>query len=184
MVYGETGRFPLCINVYTRMISYWSKLFTNSESKIVSVLYKFLVLQYQRGNMSNSWIVGVKNILDMCGFSNIWYEQDIVNVKWISTIVKQRLQGQYIQKWSSDIIDSSKGQIYKIFKKNFNYENYINILPLRLRKVFMKFRTSNHHLPVETGIWYNTPLNQRVCKLCNSGKLLTNFIIFWNVKNY
>lgn len=175
MVYGETGRFPLCINVYTRMISYWSKLFTNSESKIVSVLYKFLVLQYQRGNMSNSWIVGVKNILDMCGFSNIWYEQNIVNVKWISTIVKQRLQDQYIQKWSSDINDSSKGQIYKIFKKNFNYENYINILPLRLRKVFMKFRTSNHHLLVETGRWYNTPLNQRVCKLCNSGQIADEF---------
>lgn len=38
--------------------------------------------------MSNSWIAGVKYILDMCGFSNIWYEQNIVNVKWISTIVK------------------------------------------------------------------------------------------------
>lgn len=61
--------------------------------------------------MSNSWIAGVKNILDMCGFSNIWSEQNIVNFKWISTIVKPRLQDQYIQKWSSEIHDSSKGQI-------------------------------------------------------------------------
>lgn len=98
--------------------------------------------------MSNSWIAGVKNLSDMCGFSNVWSEQNIVNVKWISAIVKQRLQDQYIQKWSSEIHDSSKGQIYKIFKKNFSYENYINILSYKLRKVFMKFRNSNQ---------YNTP---------------------------
>lgn len=44
MVYGEIGCFFLCINVYIRMIFYWLKLFINFESKIVFVLYKFLVL--------------------------------------------------------------------------------------------------------------------------------------------
>lgn len=111
----------------------------------------------------------------MCGFSNVWSEQNAVNVKWLSAIVKQRLQDQYIQKWSSEIHNSSKGQIYKIFKKNFSYENYINLLPHKLRKIFMKFRTANHHLPVETGRWSNIPLNQRVCKLCNTGQIADKF---------
>jgi hypothetical protein len=35
----------------------------------------------------------------------------------------------------------------------------------------MKFQTSNHHLPVGTGRWYNIPLSERVCKLCNSGHI-------------
>lgn len=48
----------------------------------------------------------------------------------------------------------------------------------------MKFRTSNHHLPVETGRWYNTPLNKECVNCVILVKLLTNFIIFWNVKNY
>ena len=114
-------------------------------------------------------------MLDLCGFSNIWSEQNYVNHKWISTVVKQRLQDQFIQKWFCDINGSSKGQIYRLFKTSFGFENYINMLPNKFRKIFIKFRTSNHHLPVETGRWYNVPLNERVCKLCNSGHTADEF---------
>jgi hypothetical protein len=69
---------------------------------------------------------------DMCGFSNIWSEQNYVNDRWISAVVKQRLQDQFIQKWFSDINGSSKGQIYRIFKTSFGFENYINMLPNKI----------------------------------------------------
>jgi hypothetical protein len=29
-----------------------------------------------------------------------------------------------------------------------------------------KFRTSNLHLPIETGRWYNIPREERICHLC------------------
>jgi hypothetical protein len=29
-----------------------------------------------------------------------------------------------------------------------------------------KFRTSNLHLPIETGCWYNIPREERICHLC------------------
>ena len=35
----------------------------------------------------------------------------------------------------------------------------------------MKFRTTNHHLPVETGRWFNVPYNERLCELCNEAKI-------------
>lgn len=42
MVFGETGHYPLYINirvhVYTRKVSYWVKLFKCPENKIVFVL--------------------------------------------------------------------------------------------------------------------------------------------------
>ena len=38
MVYGETGRFPLYVIIYSRMVSYWAKLFTGPENKIVYTL--------------------------------------------------------------------------------------------------------------------------------------------------
>jgi hypothetical protein len=49
MVYGETGRFPLYIYVYTRMISYWAKLTSGNENKIVHILYKYSYTQYRNG---------------------------------------------------------------------------------------------------------------------------------------
>ena len=157
------------------MISCWAKFFTCPEKKMEMILYRYLLIHHSNEYLSNSWILCIKKVLDLCGFSNIWSEQNYVNHKWISAVVKQRLQDQFIQKWFSDINGSSKGQIYRLFKTSFGFENYINMLPNKFRKIFIKFRTSNHHLPVETGRWYNVPLNERVCKLCNSGHTADEF---------
>lgn len=35
MIYGETGRYPLYIIVYTRIITYWGKMLISPENKIV-----------------------------------------------------------------------------------------------------------------------------------------------------
>ena len=46
------------------------------------------------------------------GAPNIWHEQCYnINVKWITSVFKQTLQDQFIQKLSSDVNYSSKGQI-------------------------------------------------------------------------
>jgi hypothetical protein len=47
------------------------------------------------------WIKAVKNILDSCGFSNIWENQRNFNSKWLSLSLKQKLFDQFQQKWRS-----------------------------------------------------------------------------------
>ena len=41
MVYGKTGRFPIYINLYSRIISNCAKLLSDKDNKIVNVLCKF-----------------------------------------------------------------------------------------------------------------------------------------------
>ena len=171
MVYGETGRFPLYVIIYSRMVSYWAKLFTGPENKIVYTLYKYLLSQYNNENFKNPWIECIHNILNACGSPNIWNEHGALNVKWITNLVKQRLKDQFIQKWSNDINSSSKGHTYKIFKPIFGYEKYLDILPSKFRKILVKFRTSNHRLPIETGRWLGIPLDDRRCTFCNTRQL-------------
>lgn len=38
------------------------------------------------------------------------------------------MQDQFIQKWAKDIDNSSKGQIYEIYKQEFGFEKYLGIL--------------------------------------------------------
>ena len=57
------------------------------------------------------------------------------------------------------INSSSKGHTYKSFKPIFGYEKYLDILPSKFRKLLVKFRTSNHRLPIETGRWLGIPLD-------------------------
>lgn len=97
------------------------------------------------------------------GWRFVWYSHNFVNIEWLTATVNQRLKDQFIQIWSNDTNCSSRGHMYKILKPN------LDILPLKQRKQLIKFRTSNHHLPVETGRWYNIPLHERLCLLCNKG---------------
>jgi hypothetical protein len=39
----------------------------------------------------------------------------------------------------------------------------------------VKFKTSNHHLPIEVGRWCGIPLADRTCTLSDTGKLANEF---------
>ena len=63
-----------------------------------------------------------------------WSDAFLYKSKWLKTSVEQRLKDQYIQKWQSDITESSKGQIYTIFKTEFGPQKYLNLLPKNLEQ--------------------------------------------------
>jgi hypothetical protein len=114
MVYGETGRYPLYVTVYTRMASFWAKLLCSDENKICKTIYLYLYKQYKKGLNRNPWFSCMNNIFESCGLSYIWNEQNttIFPSKWVSSAVNQILKDQYIQKWHSEINESSKGLCY------------------------------------------------------------------------
>ena len=49
----------------------------------------------------------------------------------------------------------------------FGYEKYLHSTPKSLLYPIIKFRTRNHRLPIETGNWNRTPVNERKCQICN-----------------
>ena len=111
-----------------------------------------------------------------CGLSYVWQNQgQNVNAKMISCIIRQNLQDQFIQQWYSDVNNSSKGQVYRFFKQSFGMENYLKILSPKYMKIMIKFRTTNHRLPVETGRWHEKPLGERFCTLCNNCQIGDEF---------
>ena len=66
MIYCETGRFPMNVNVYSRMISYWVKLSSGCDNKIVNVLYIF-VIQFLNATVKNPWFECIQKFLDIFG---------------------------------------------------------------------------------------------------------------------
>lgn len=39
MIYGELGRYPLEIQIKTRIISYWSRILTGKDTNIAKLIY-------------------------------------------------------------------------------------------------------------------------------------------------
>ena len=76
--------------------------------------------------------------------------------------VKQRLTDQFYQHWFSQIHNTSRGDFYSLFKKEFCLERY-------LLQLFPKLRYSNLKLAIETGKWAGIRREQRLCTLCGNG---------------
>lgn len=46
IVYGETGVYPMSVDIKTRMVTYWAKLVDNTTNKLVLSVYTHLKTQY------------------------------------------------------------------------------------------------------------------------------------------
>lgn len=168
MVYGELGRYPIEIEINVKMVCFWNKLIS-SQDKLSYCLYQLMFNMHKNNSYTFPWLESIRDVFNKTGLGYIWNSQDVVPNDWLKSIVKQSLCDQFVQSWSSSLQNSSKGQFYRMFKRDFICEDYF--LKLNTSSVFWicKLRTSNMNFPVETGRWSGLNRNERKCPLCTSG---------------
>ena len=64
---------------------------------------------------------------------------------------------------------------YSLFKLDFRFEKYLDVLNDKNRFTFCRFRTSNHRLPIEVGHWTNVERHNRLGQLCQSREIGDEF---------
>lgn len=168
MIYGELGIKPISLDIKARVISFWSKLVTNQDNKLSSIIYTVIHRMHKGNTIKSNYMKNVENILNACGFPGIWESQYIQSLKWFNLAISQRLQDQYIQTWSSLVDSSSSGINFRLFKDSFECSRYFSLLPNYYSKILIAFRTRNHRLPIEIGRWNSTPVHERVCHFCHN----------------
>ena len=168
MVYGELGQYPLYIDIYSRIISFWTKLGENGKNEILWALYRHISHLHEGNKIKSKWYEHVKQQIFSNGFGNIWALQNEVNGKWFTQAFKQKLKDQYMQTWHALVDKSSSSVNYRTFKVTFEMNNYFSYLSNTKCKTLTAFRTRNHRLPVEVGRWSGIPLNERLCWLCKA----------------
>lgn len=67
----------------------------------------------------------------------------------IKLLLNQTLKAQCIQRWTSKMINSSRGHFYFNFKTNSSFENYLTRLSENNRIWITKLRTCNRKFPTE-----------------------------------
>ena len=81
-------------------------------------------------------------------------------------IFRQRLKDCIVQRWQSDINESSKLYLYKEIKTMLQPEKYLlEIRNKELRRSLASFRMSSHMLPIETGRHRKVAEQERICSL-------------------
>ena len=127
MLYGELGRYPLSLNIKTRMVNFWNKLLCSENNKLSVQVYNFMITDVGR---DYKWLNYVKNIFHNSGNSIIWFTQNFNKVKHIHKLIKSDLKDQFIQEWNNKLNKSSKGMNYNLYKKKHRFETYLTQLPL------------------------------------------------------
>ena len=68
MIFAETGRFPLAIDVNIQIIKYWVKILRSEESSYIKLVYSEMF----QNSIKHEWIRYVKNLLCSSGFIVIY----------------------------------------------------------------------------------------------------------------
>jgi hypothetical protein len=168
-LYGELGRYPISITIKYRMISFWTRLLTVKEQKLSFQIYKYMLNQT---NTNFKWVNKIQEILGSVGRPDLWLNQAHINPGcYTSKLVKQILVDQFKQSWHEQLLQSNKGRSYLNFKEKHEFECYFKTLSRADHINLFKFRTANHSLPIETGRYDGTLLNERLCNLCGTGQI-------------
>ena len=105
------------------------------------------------------------------GFNHVWLNQGVGNKNQFLNLFKQRLKDNFIQKWNTNLTNSSRASTYNLFAE-FNFKSYLDIITVKkFRTSLSRLRISSHRLEIETGRWHKpekTPRSERKCQLCNT----------------
>ena len=167
------------------MLGFWYGLCSTSHSespKISNLMFQLCSKLYYASDYKLPWLMKVHSLLDSLGLSYIWSNQ-IHTIESFKRIVKQRLIDQFIQEWQSRVAENSVCSNYRLFKKKFCFEKYLTYLSSILRQRVLKFRLSNHRLPIQQRRSLGIPRDERICTVCDSGEVEDEFHYLLNCSN-
>ena len=177
IVYGELGEYPIDIIINTRMIGCWSRLITGKTTKLSMIMYTSLLYLDSIGMYSSPWINHIRNILNSCGMSGIWIDQQVNNPEWLRKAVERKLKDQWITTWHSNISTKGICKNYNVYKELYVLEEYLLKLRKNIRIPLTKIRANNNRLPVVTGRYENISREERLCTKCRSNAVGDEFHI-------
>ena len=173
--YGELGRLGTKNTINKRMINFWCRILQGSRNKITYIVYQLAKVMHESQICTFPWIQYVKNLLNECGYANMWLEADENNTKWLQASMCLRIDDMAKQEWLQEVYNNGLCKTYRIIKDKFCSETYLNILTGKMRIDMCKFRAGNHRLPVNTGRYDNTPKENRICTLCETNDIGDEF---------
>ena len=166
MVYGESGRCPLSFIVKSRIIGFWADMIVKSD-KTSSRVYFLLRDLHENGIYSSPWLMTVRDVLHEVGLECVWNSNRFSSKKSLLNIVKSQQALLFKTKWRNELESSSKCLLYKNFKSDIVLERNITYLPESLVFTMIKFRCSNHKIPMEQGRKFGIEREDRICPKCN-----------------
>ena len=126
MVYGETGRYPLFVNIYVKYIQFWLRILKMPRCRLPFRAYKILL--HLHGQNKRSWAFSVCYALYKYDFGDVWVNQGLEDEKAFLKEFKKRVLSLYRQEWNNSIRTKECFTVYGTFKSSLSMAPYLNEL--------------------------------------------------------
>ena len=156
------------ISVHRRwlnIIRLWNRLVDMDDDRLTK---KVFVYDFNK-NTNSTWCSEVKSILEKIGLRTRCFQNMI---KSDIKVCEQSLFDNYCNEWSTKSRDVSKLRTYITFKTEYKTEEYVKaFLPKQERSFLAQLRCGVLPLRIETGRFCGLKPEERICQVCDSGKI-------------
>ena len=159
-VWGDTGRYPLAIELSSQVFSYFDRL-KQMDTAMNPAFVRHAFAEQKA--LQLSWYKVINE-----GRSKL---EKLSGKPLPSPLaIKEALQSSFIEQWEKDRLANRKLSFYNTIKKGFSCEEYLCMdLASKQSKSLAQLRTSSHKFNIETGRYgparYGNVLN-RLCYQC------------------
>jgi hypothetical protein len=174
-VRGELGRYPAIIYIIKQTMKNWFRIAKYKEN---SVLYNTYLCNIEMMHSEKMcWGLNIKIFIELIGVPEFWDVPVGINkinskLNNIILCMKQIYEFQWKRELNRTEGRNNKGgnklRTYCTFKKEFNYEKYLDFQSnFDKRRSITKLRISAHRLEIEAGRYKNIDKRDRICTNCN-----------------
>ena len=178
IVYGECGKFPPSVYCHWNVLSYYHRLLTMPEGKVVISVFNMLFNLSEQG--FQTWSTRVCE-LALAYNINI---NETANMKsdQFKSLSQNIVKQDFIDKWNCEVKGNPSTilKTYALYESQYVTEAYLGLISNPKHRIApSKLRASSHNLEIERGR-YTRPIINPDCVLCVTW-LTTQFILSLNV---
>ena len=160
---GDIGWESCNVRHQVEMLRFWNRMCNMGNNRLTKQVFLWDKIINKK-----NWCYEVKTLLDRIGNENYFVNLDVIDLSH----ARERLFKLCKETWESQICHVAKLRTYNIYKQVYEIEPYVYKIQHRgKRSLLAQFRTGVLPLAIETGRYNSTPLEYRLCLLCNKNFL-------------
>ncbi len=170
LVYGETGRYPLSVNMALKTVKFWLRVVSMSGERYTRKAYNMLFSMDEQGK--ETWVTTVRTFLILHGFEDVWLLQSVGDVTCFLACLKQKLIHKALSNWQVHINTSDRFIVYRNFKSVIMTETYLTVVEQKhLRDLYCRFRLGISDLLCHSKRYSTSSTMCPMCSECSENEL-------------
>ena len=151
---------------WLNMIGFWNRLVKMDTDRLTRKVFAWTYSMHLDGCIN--WCSEVYSIFLGLNLESCFQLKQTVNINRC----KEKLLNRQSENWWNMVHNKPKLGFYALYKDCFTVDNYVKMnLSSSYRSVLAQIRLGILPLPVETWRLNNTKLEDRLCNICNLGKV-------------